>query len=241
MTWRFPRELPDSVRTRRTRAQEGGPQQHAMITRSRAPPTNRKPRSGASSSPAPDRPADDSGSSGTVSCSSSTKPTPSDTELHTPHTQMAEPLSPEAEMPYKSEALSSVEPEPPASSPVPITKPLQPSSSVTVSGGNRKRMRELLESCPERVAKETGRRCLEYAKDVISTSSASHMPSLSTPAVSASDVLSEAELKTFYMFATTAGGRCRRDCPELFSHLTKRVSDLRTKSPTPSTAAPSME
>lgn len=101
----------------------------------------------------------------------------------------------------------------------------------------KKRIRELLESCPERVAREMGRRCLEVARNLVGggTSTAVHQskvgPSPHQATLDAADVLPDAELKTFFLFASTAGGRCRRDCPDFFSHLTKRVAELRTLRP----------
>jgi hypothetical protein len=110
----------------------------------------------------------------------------------------------------------------------------------------RKRIRELLETRPMDVAAavavlcRTKRETLHPDRDVFGSSRKESTRSImaSAPLRAAAqteapsqitapgEVLGEEELKAYYNFVSSSG-RCRRDCPELYSHMVKRMSILR--------------
>lgn len=111
---------------------------------------------------------------------------------------------------------------------------------------SRKRLRELLDQRAQDVAAavvvlcRTKREVLHPDHDVFGgskrdvtrnimgapPSSSQSSSDKNVPITDPGDVLSEEELKGYYNFVCSSG-RCRRDCPELYSHLVKRMSLLR--------------
>jgi hypothetical protein len=110
----------------------------------------------------------------------------------------------------------------------------------------RKRLRELLEHQPQDVAAavavlcRTKRDVLHPDHDVFGGSKRDVTRSFmgaqqsstqanfvkGVPVTDPGEVLSEEELRAYDNFVCSSG-RCRRDCPELYSHLVKRMSILR--------------
>lgn len=119
-------------------------------------------------------------------------------------------------------------------------------NSANMESQSRKRLRELLEHQPHDVAAavavlcRTKRDVLHPDHDVFGgskrdvtrnimvaqASSSQANSDKGVPITDPSEVLSEDELKAYYNFVCSSG-RCRRDCPELYSHLVKRMSNLR--------------
>lgn len=99
----------------------------------------------------------------------------------------------------------------------------------------RKRVREIIKFDPVDAAALIAKVCIEH-RHILNGSSggkrdAGRTVHVSTkvaavPTLKPEDVLSEEEMRGYYQLVSSSG-RCRRDCPELYGHVMKRLTLLR--------------